>query len=459
MGSTCLVIDTGSPFGPITRSALGGVFDRVLHATGDGALADHGHASDDRLAFEPGDPAGWDALGEAVLARFGKLDAVVLCAPPVGSHGTAAIRTQWLALRCALRLVREGQGGIYLSQQLAPILAMPERAAVLEASRRSMDAGIIDGIALGVRLRANRLVIDEEAAPGAIAEAVRFLCDPRSSFLCGAEIALDAAASAGEATLAGRTVLITGATSGLGRASAIAAGRLGAFVAVGGRKVDLAQETLGMVREAGGDGMVVPLDVTQQEGWRGAIAAIERQAGALHGLVNNAGESVNRRIDQLDPATLNFLLAVNYTGTVLGINAALPLMRRSGGGAVINISSVAGIRAGPGGSAYSAAKAAVVGLSRAWAAQLAQECPVPATGRVRVNAVQPGLIWSDSVAASLGEAGAAAFRAKIEPQTPLGRVTHPAEVAEPVCWLLSDAAAPVTGQAIAVSGGLELTFP
>jgi len=134
--------------------------------------------------------------------------------------------------------------------------------------------------------------------------------------------------------------------------------------------------------------------------------------------------------------------------------AAEPALRSAGGGAIVNVSSVAGIRGGPGGSAYSATKAAVVGYSLSRGLALAADTP-----RIRVNALQPGLIWSDSVADSMGKAAAEAFRAKIEPRTPLGRVTTPAEVAEPICYLLSEAAAPVTGQAIHVSGGLELHFP
>jgi 3alpha(or 20beta)-hydroxysteroid dehydrogenase len=425
MAATCLLIDGGSPFAAATRAGLEANFHVVR--------------------FDPGDEAGWDQLAP--------VDAIVLCAPSPELDAEAVITRHWLALREMIRLLPEGARGVFLSQHLAPG-GDPARAAALESARISMAAAVVDGIGLERRPRANRLVIDPAASPAAIAQAVRFLTDPRSGFLCGAEIALDATQSAGETRLDGRTILVTGATSGLGRASCIAAGRFGAFVAVGGRKVALAEETLALVRAAGGDGMVVPLDVTDAGAWTRGIAAILAARGALHGLVNNAGESINRRIDQIQGADLAFLLAVNLSGPVLGMAAAEPALRASGGGAIVNVSSVAGIRGGPGGSAYAASKAAVIGHSLARGQVLATEVP-----RIRVNALQPGLIWSDSVADSLGEAGAAAFRARVEPRTPLGRVTTPEEVAEPICYLLSEAAAPIAAQAIHVSGGLELNFP
>jgi NAD(P)-dependent dehydrogenase (short-subunit alcohol dehydrogenase family) len=448
MTSTCLVIDGGSPFTDATLTALAPLFSRVLRAGGPAS------AEMPELAFDLLDEAGWNRLPQTIAARCQAVDAIVVCAPPPNIEGAPAISRQWFALREMLRLLPLGERGVFLSQHLAPHDRFPQREAALEAQRIGMAAAVVDGIGLERRPRANRLVIDPQAAPAAVGEAVRFLCDRPSSFMCGAEIALDATPSSGNARLDGRTVLITGATSGLGHAAALSAARLGAFVAVGGRKAPLAEETLARIRAEGGDGMVVSFDVTDAAGWRQAVASIIETRGTLHGLVNNAGESVNRRLDLLTAADLEFLLNVNYRGTLLGMAAAEPAITASGGGAIVNISSVAGIRGGPGSAAYSATKAAVIGHSRARGRVLAAQSP-----RIRVNALQPGLIWSDSVAASLGEDEAAAFRARIEPITPLGRVTTPAEVAEPVCWLLSDAAAPVAAQAIHVSGGLELNFP
>jgi 3-oxoacyl-[acyl-carrier protein] reductase len=277
-----------------------------------------------------------------------------------------------------------------------------------------------------------------------------------SRFMSGAEIVLPATArqaGAASSRLEGKTVLVTGATSGIGRATAVEIGRRGGWVAVGGRKLDLAHETLALVREAGGEGCVVPLDVTDEDAWTTAARQIEDARGGLHGLVNNAGESRNRPIEQLSEADLAFLAGINCRGVKIGMEAMAPLLEREGG-VVLNISSVAGVRAGPGGSAYSATKAAMIGLSCGYAkAYAARGVPI------RVNSIQPGLIWSESVADSLGDEGARQFRAMIEPKTPLGRVGTPEEVADAVAFLLSDAAAVISGQAINISGGLELSWP
>ena len=152
--------------------------------------------------------------------------------------------------------------------------------------------------------------------------------------------------------------------------------------------------------------------------------------------------------------TLSFLLAVNYEAPFFGMRATLPLMRASGGGSIVNIASVAGLRAAAGNSAYGGSKAAMIGLTRSFAHAVAGETP-----SIRINALAPGLIWSDSVAASLGEEGARSFRAFVEPKTPIGRVGTPEEIATMIAYLLSDSASAMHGQTLTVSGGLELNFP
>ncbi len=363
-----------------------------------------------------------------------------------------AMMSAWLALKHSHRLMKDQGGGVLVTQMLQGSDA-PELEAALYGHRLSATAALLDAIKIDLRPRANRLVFDSSIREDQFKASLELLIDDRSAFMTGAELALGSAPRqpAASPRLDDKTILVTGATSGIGRATAIEIGRLGGFAAIGGRKLDLAEQTLELVRAAGGDGMVVPLDVTDETAWAKARDMIVGARGGLEGLVNNAGESRNRPIAELAEADLRFLLDINYRGTLLGMKACLdPIAAR--GGAILNISSVAGIRAAPGGSAYGGSKASVVGLSLAFAA-------AHAGSGIRINAVQPGLIWSDSVADSLGEEGARAFRAMIEPKTPIGRVGEPDDVAKPVAFLLSDAAAPITGQAISISGGLEFNLP
>ncbi len=396
---------------------------------------------------EGSDEADWEKLN-------GPFDLIVHCPHP-GLKAAGAndiLLSSWLALKHAQRLMAPAGGGILVTQCLAGEDA-PELEAALYGHRLSATAALLDAIKVGLRPRANRLLFDTRVREDQFKSALEMLVDDRSAFMTGAELALASSTRQppASARLDGKTILVTGATSGIGRATAIEIGRLGGFAAIGGRKLDLAEETLALVRAAGGDGMVVPLDVTDEAAWARACGHIIAARGRLDGLVNNAGEARNKPIAELAAADLTFLLDINYRGTLLGMRQCLDPIAAQGG-AILNIASVAGIRAAPGGSAYGGSKASVIGLSLGFAAAHRDL-------GVRINAVQPGLIWSDSVADSLGEEGARNFRAWIEPKTPIGRVGTPDDVAKPLGFLLSDAAAPITGQAISVSGGLEHNLP
>lgn len=404
-----------------------------------------------------------DAVNEAdwakVLATYNDVDTLVVAPSGDGpaDDPQPAITAAWLGAKHALPLFRPAGSGTLLTLGfMAPDNgSCPGQDAACESIRLLTAAALHDARVSGIVLRSNRLFSGPDADDASLRETILFLTDPRSRFMSGAELVLPAARHTRAASpgLQGKTILVTGATSGIGRAAAIAIGRNGGWVAVGGRKLGLAEETLALVRAAGGDGCVLPLDVTDADAWAAAARQLGEARGELHGLVNNAGEAKNRPIEELSETDLAFLSGINVRGVRLGMDAMEPLLSQ-GRGAVLNIASVAGVRAGPGGSAYSATKAAMIGLSRGYAASYA------ARGTsIRVNSVQPGLIWSDSVADSLGEEGARQFRAMIEPKTPLGRVGVPEEVADAIAFLLSDAAAPLSGQAINVSGGLELGWP
>ena len=256
------------------------------------------------------------------------------------------------------------------------------------------------------------------------------------------------------APLADKTVIVTGATSGIGRACAVDLASQGAWVGVAGRNRERAEETLGLISEKGGGGAFVPLDVTEPKDWLRAVDAVVGERRTLHGLVNNAGESILKRIDKLTVEEFEFLLSVNYTGCFLGMQTAFPHLRSSGGGAIVNVSSVAGIRAGPNSTAYGATKAAMTGLTREAAREGRSVEPV-----VRVNSLHPGLIWGPGVAESMGEERAQEFRKYVVGKTPLRRVGEPTDIASWVSYLISDDGALVTGQHIVVDGGLNLAFP
>lgn len=455
-----LVVNGNSLLGMLAVEALAAAGRSVLVAMAETVADERGWpAAVSFVAADAGRDEGWSVILEALASGGSDVDTLVV-APPADQPSDepyAAISTAWLGAKYALPLFRKRSSGTLLTLAFsAPADGLcAGQDAACESIRLLTQAALHDARVSDIVLRSNRLFCAVDAPVGSVRETVRFLTDARSRFVSGTDIALPAAdpLRSAAADLVGKTILVTGATSGIGRAIAIEIGRRGGWVAVGGRKLDLAEETLAMVREAGGDGGVIALDVTDADAWAAAASQIADLRGTLHGLVNNAGEARNRPIEELKESDLAFLAGINCHGVRLGMDAMEGLLAK-GNGTVLNIASVAGVRAGPGGSAYSASKAAMIGLSKGYAAAYgAKGTPI------RVNSVQPGLIWSDSVADSLGEDGARQFRAFVEPKTPLGRVGTPEEVATAVAFLLSDAAAPISGQAINVSGGLELGYP
>jgi len=213
------------------------------------------------------------------------------------------------------------------------------------------------------------------------------------------------------------------------------------LVAEGGRVIigDVAEaEGAALAAELGQAAAFIRHDVAEPADWRSMLDLAER-LGGLHGLVNNAGYFQPRPIAETDAALLERHFRVNQLGTFLGIKYSAPLIAQSGGGSIVNISSVAGMRSAPGAIAYSSTKWAVRGISKAAAAELAPT-------KVRVNCVCPGLVKT-SMAYEMP--GVDRFAAMI----PLGRMAEVGDVAGMVLFLLSDEAAYITGAEIAVDGG------
>jgi len=248
--------------------------------------------------------------------------------------------------------------------------------------------------------------------------------------------------------LEGRVAVITGAASGIGRATAILFAAEGAAVLAADVQDDAGAQTVATIRAAAGRAEFVHADVSRSEDVRRMLGAAVEGFGRLDVLFNNAGVAVFKGVVETDEAEWDHVLGVNLRGAYLGIKYAAAEMRRQGGGAIINTASVHGVRTTAGIAAYAASKHGVIGLTRAAALDLAPH-------NIRVNCIQPGAIETPIMRANLRAVGDEEdeFR-KISAAEPMGRVGTPQEIARMALFLASDDASFITGAAFAVDGGL-----
>jgi NAD(P)-dependent dehydrogenase (short-subunit alcohol dehydrogenase family) len=249
--------------------------------------------------------------------------------------------------------------------------------------------------------------------------------------------------------LQGSRVLVTGASLGIGRAVAQALAGLGAEVVLAARGRAGLDTLAHEITAAGGRAVVLPFDASDP----GAIGAAIDAAGPLDGLVNNAGSVTREPFLEASEAEIDRILALNVKGAALVAQAVARGMvaRAARGtgtsgqrGSIVNIASIAGLVGARNRSVYAASKHAVMGLTRAMALELGPH-------GIRVNAVCPGLVNTPLAADLMADAGfVAATRARI----PLGRIMEPEDIAGPVAFLLSAAAAGITGIALPVDGGV-----
>ena len=252
-------------------------------------------------------------------------------------------------------------------------------------------------------------------------------------------------------SLRGRHAVVTGGGRGIGATIARALIEQGAAVTLMGRNAATLEDEAARLRPLG-KVHCQAVDIADAESTTTAFAAAAQALGPVTLLINNAGQAVSAPIGKTDLALWNQMLAVNLTGTYLGIHAVLPGMLEQGWGRIVNIASTAALKGYPYVAAYCAAKHGVLGLTRALALELAKK-------PVTVNAVCPGYTETDIVRDSIANIRAKTGRSEAEAlaelvkHNPQGRLVQPAEVANAVLWLCLPGSESITGQAISVAGG------
>jgi NAD(P)-dependent dehydrogenase (short-subunit alcohol dehydrogenase family) len=243
---------------------------------------------------------------------------------------------------------------------------------------------------------------------------------------------------------AGKVALVTGGGNGIGAATCRAFAAAGARVAVLDRAAGAAEAVAAEIARGGGNATAHAVDVADRGVFTALAAAIAEAAGGIDILVNGAGTTVRAMIADMRPEDWDRVIAVNLTGALNGIQAVLPHMRKRGGGAIVNVASIAGQRISFGGTAnYTASKAGLLGLTRHAAYELAPD-------GIRVNAVCPG----PTATGFSGAIPSAETKAERARKIPLGRMCEAEDIADPILFLAGDAARMITGVALTVDGGV-----
>lgn len=247
--------------------------------------------------------------------------------------------------------------------------------------------------------------------------------------------------------LLGKVAIVTGAGKGIGQATAILFAREGARVVLANQTEASASQTLRAIRDQGGEAMVVEVDVSDHGQVVRLMDETQRSYGRLDILVNNAGVYYQgTALDVLDEHW-DRVLAVNLTGAFYCSKEAIPLMRDSGGGTIVNVASEAGLVVIPGQVAYNVSKSGLIMLTKSMAVDHARD-------NIRVNCVCPGTTYTPLVEAALARSGdPVAARRQLESSRPADRLGEPQEIAEGILYLASDASPYATGAVLSIDGG------
>ncbi|HTY86833.1 MAG TPA: SDR family oxidoreductase [Candidatus Acidoferrum sp.] len=247
--------------------------------------------------------------------------------------------------------------------------------------------------------------------------------------------------------LTNKVALVTGGTSGIGAATALAFARAGAKVVVSGRREQEGNEVVARLQRNGGDARFIKADVAHEPEVAALVEKTLAAYGRLDAAFNNAGFEGEVGKSTHEQSTTNYhrVMDINVLGVLLAMKHEVPAMLKNGGGAIVNTSSVGGLIGFPGVGVYVASKHAVLGLTKTAALEYA-------TQGIRVNAVSPGGIVTPMLDRFTGGADTEFFK-QLTALHPMGRTGTPEEIAEAVVWLCSDKASFVTGQSLTVDGG------
>ena len=243
-----------------------------------------------------------------------------------------------------------------------------------------------------------------------------------------------------------KVAIVTGGSSGIGRATAIALAKQGVKISISARRVKEGEETVRLVKEAGSDGIFVRTNVANEDDVKSLVENTVKKYGRLDYAFNNAGvEQTMAPIVEQTVEEFNQIMNINVKGVWLSMKYEIPEMIKSGGGAIVNNSSVAGIIGFPQMAIYIASKHAVLGLTKSAALEYAKS-------GIRINAIAPGGVETEM--ANRVNENNPQFLDYLTSMHPIGRIADPEEIANAVVWLLSEKASFVLGHTLLVDGGV-----